>query len=364
MDVPQAQPDQRLIAWLAFPGQPYRFLGIASTWRRGVGYVAVTLLLVAGAALPLAYFGGTTIGRGLLVDTALMLGMGRPLPAARITAGACRNNAARAGSRVPGQWECAFVIDDAGRRTERVVATIARRDLEPRGAGEVFGGTGVYWAAGVMFARWWNDSILLLVGGGLIGLAAMFLRWARGDRALLALRHGKVVSADLVTWQGRPEFAFIDDGGIRRFARATAACFPLVLDGVRTTGAALMRGSKAVLLDARLGPLDLDPAQRAAILEKAAAVQRQCQVRPALPPRAHDPPTLAGRIERVEQAVAAGAPAEELAGLYDDAWRLVWDSNDADVAERALAARDAIALRMGPAAAHCALLRAREHRPA
>lgn len=353
------QPDARLIAWLGMPGPPHRIATI-SRMRRAAGYVAIALLVVIGAALPVAYFGFTAIGRGLLVDTALAFGAGAPLPEARITAGPCRDNAARAGSKLPGQWECPFAIELPGRRTERVVATISRYELVPRGAGEVLGAVGVYWSPGIMLARWWNDSLLLFMGGGLIAIGITVLRWSRVDRALVAARDADVRTVDLLTWQNRPVFAFIDDEGVRRFDQAPAALFPLILDGVRTTAVALVSGRSAILLDSNLGPLDLDPAQRKAILDKAAQVQRQCQIRPALPPQSGDPPTLALRIERVERDLAGSAPALER--LYDEAWRIVWDSDDLAVANRALIARDAIATRLGPVAAHAALLRARDYR--
>lgn len=45
-------------------------------------------------------------------------------------------------------------------------------------------------------------------------------RWAV---CLTRLRHGNVRGADLLTWQGRPLFSFLDDAGRRRFRRAERA---------------------------------------------------------------------------------------------------------------------------------------------
>ena len=355
-----AQPDAKLIAWLGIPDPPHRFLPARSRARLVLGYSAVALLIAIGLALPIAYFGTMPIGQGLLVDTALAVGVGTPLPAARIEPGACRNNAARAGSKVPGQWECPFTIDLGHRRAERVVATISRYELVPRGAGQVLGAVGVYWSPGILLARWWNDSLSLLMAGGLIAIALLTLRSSRPRQDLALARDARVRTVDLLTWQDRPAFAFIDDEGLRRFGQASSPLFPLILDGVRTTGVALVKGRDALLLDSSLRPLDLDTTKRGDILERAAQVQRQCQVRPLLPRQDDDPPTLSGRIDRLEREMKDRSPSAPLDRLYDDAWRLVWDSNDLDIANRALAARDAIAIRLGPAAAHAALLRARE----
>lgn len=356
----EQQPDTKLIAWLGMPEPPHRLCGGLSPARRALGWVAAVLLIAGGVALPVAYFGGTAIGRGLLVDTALALGMGTALPDARVVPGECRNNAARPGSRVPGQWECPFTIEARDLSAERVVATISRYELEPHGAGRVLGAVGVLWSPGIMLARWWNDVLMLVMPAALLWLGFAAIGWSRDGRGIAIARDARVRSVDLLTWQGRPHFAFIDDAGSRQFDRAAAPMFPLVLDGVRTTGAALVTGRHAILLDERLRPLDLEDARRLAILERVRQVQRQCQVRPALPPQTGDPPTLAARIERIEREMRGASPAWER--LYDEAWRLVWDSDDAAVADRALAARDAIAQRLGPHAAHAALLRARDHK--
>jgi hypothetical protein len=69
----------------------------------------------------------------------------------------------------------------------------------------------------------------------------------------------------------------------------------------------------------KLRPLDLETAKRNAILERAGEVQRQCQVRPMLAPQAGDPPTLNGRIERLEREVKDMSPGAPLDRLYLDA---------------------------------------------
>jgi hypothetical protein len=314
-----------------------------------VGHVAMGLLFMAGVGILVAYFGFGQVGRALLVDSALAVGLGTPLPDAQVTVGACDYDATRAGSRLPGHWSCPTIVVAAGERMELSIEMISgAEDLRPRGAGRVFGETGVYWPLGTLAARWWNVSVLVLIGGGLIGIATMAFYWSSRVRSLSRARHGSVRTVELLTWKGRPWFAFLDDRGTRRFQRTASETVPLILDGVRTTGVALISGRTAVLLDANLRPMELEGSRLGEILTRVGQVQRQCQIRSSLPPEPGDPPTLTGRIERIEQALAGRPGAPDLRRLYDQAWRLIWDSNDADVANRALDARDAIAQRLGP----------------
>lgn len=355
-----------LIEGLGFPEPPHRLVGALSGVRLAAGMVAVSILLLAGVGILVAYFGFTASGRALLVDTALAAGLGSAVPGARVTLGECEYSGSRAGSKVPGQWRCNVVVEHAGERVEAPFETVSRQeDVQPPGAGRVFGRLGLYWPLGMMAARWWNATFLLIIGFGLIGICTAMRGFAADALRASRLRDGRVRSVDLLTWQGRPTFSFVDDEGQRRFGRAERAGLPLILDGVCTTGAALVQGRSALLLDAGLHPLELASAQRAAILERATQVRRQALVRSALPAQPGDAPTLPGRIERIEQAFAAlprgagDARSETLARLHDDAWRLVWDSDDPDVATRALALRDRIAERLGPEGAWAALQQSR-----
>lgn len=352
----ETQADAKLIAWVGFPAPPHRIAGSRPWPLVIVGHGAMGILFVIGVGVLVAFFGFGQVGRGLLVDSALAAGLGTPLPEAQVTVGACDYDATRAGSRLPGHWSCPVTVAAAGERTELSVEMISGADdLQPRGAGRAFGQTGVYWPLGILAARWWNVSVLILIGGGLIGIATMAFRGSSQARRLSRARRGSVRSVDLLTWKGRPWFAYLDDGGTRRFQRTAHDTVPLILDGVRTTGAALICGRTAVLLDGNLRPMELEDARRGEVLARVGQVQRQCQIRPALPPEPGDPPTLAGRIERIEQALAGKPGASDLRRLYDRAWRLIWDSNDADVANRALDARDVIAQRLGPSATFAAL---------
>jgi len=352
----ETQADAKLIAWVGFPDPPHRISGSRSWPLVIVGHAAMGVLFVVGIGILVAYFGFGQVGRGLIVDSALAAGLGTPLPDAQVTVGACEYDATRAGSRLPGHWSCPATVVAAGERIELSIEMISGADdLQLGGAGRVFGQTGIYWPLGILAARWWNVSLLVLIGGGLVGIATMALYWSSQVRSLSRARHGSVRSVELLTWKGRPWFAFLDERGTRRFQRTARDTVPLILDGVRTTGAALIFGRTAVLLDGNLRPIELDDGRRGEILARVGQVQRQCQIRPVLPPEPGDPATLAGRIERIEQALAGKPDAADLRRLYDQAWRLIWDSNDADVANRALDARDVIARRLGPSAAFATL---------
>ena len=139
---------------------------------------------------------------------------------------------------------------------------------------------------------------------------------------------------------------------ISMYRRACSRVWPTarVIASTRTNS-----GRTAVLLDGNLGPIELEDVRRSEILGRVGQVQRQCQIRSALPPEPGDPPTLTGRIEGIEQGLAGKPGAPDLRRLYDQAWRLIWDSNDADVADRALDARDAIAQLLGPSATFAVL---------
>ncbi|MEJ0018486.1 MAG: hypothetical protein WDN25_18380 [Acetobacteraceae bacterium] len=352
----EVRADTRLSAGLGLPPPPYRLRHARSRAWFVAGCLAVAGLAAAGIGVLVAYYGFTTTGRGLIVDSALAAGFGTTLPDAQVVPGECAYEGSRAGSRMPGQWRCVVHVTAAGEQVDLPITTVGWiENLQALGAGRIWGVTGVRWSFGTLAARWWNDAPLLLIGFGLIAIAAMASGWMRDAWRLLHITRGVVADVDLLTWQGRPWFAFVDAGGVRRFERSAQAMTPLILDGVRTVGAALVHGRAALLLGANLSPLMFEEARRMEIQARVTQVQRQGQVRALLPPQQGDPGTLAGRIERIEQRLAGRPKAGELGRLYDQAWRLVWDSNDAAIADRALAARDAIARRLGPAATFAAL---------
>jgi len=345
---------------LGFPDPPHRIWQSRPRAALLVGYLAVGFLFLIGAGLLLGYFGLDRTGRTILVDTALALGLGRSLPEAEVRLGECVYKGTRAGSRLPGFWRCPVTVSTGAERIDLTVEQSSKLEgTSPRGAGRIVGQVGVYWPPGVLLARWWSTAILLMTGFGLIGLSVMFLRWSSGAWRLARVRRGKACVVDLLTCEGRPGFAFLDAAGRRRFDRAQRNTKPLILDSLMTSGVALVSGRTAVLLDLGLLPLELDGPPRADVLARIAAVQHRSRIRPLLAPQPGDPPSLQGRIDRIERGLSDRPDAAGLGRLYDEAWRLIWDGNDADIARRAIAAREEIARRLGPAATLEALLACR-----
>lgn len=340
--------DAKLLTWIGFPQPPHRIRHSRPTWLvRSMLFTLPALLFIIGFGILGAYFLGERAGRDLIVDSALFLGLGTEMPEATVEMKTCGYLSSRAGSKLSGHWICPLDIVVYGVRTDGAVVLAWREDaLAPRGAGTLFGATGVYWPLDVMVNRWADLLPLLLFAAFPITGAIAALLWSPQTLNLAAARNGQVRAVDLLTWEGRPHFAFSDDDGRRRYQRAGAVMAPLILDGVRSMGAALVSGRRAVLLDSGLGPIEIDAATRTAILARVAEVQRECQIRSALPPRPGDPATEQDRIARIEAALK---DRPDYAKLYDETWRLVWDAGVQDVADRALRARDIIAQKLGPA---------------
>lgn len=346
---------ETLEARIGFPDPPHQIRTGRARTRLVAGHTIAALLFLAGIGLLAAYFGFDRAGQGLVLDTALAAGLGEPLPGARVAIGGCEYADTRAGSRLPGHWICTATVIVDRRPTVLTLETTTRFDLRPLGAGTVLGRIGIYWPAGVLAARWWNVALLLVAAFGLMAMALAVLAWMAPDRRLLRARRGHIRVVDLLTWRGRPCFAFRDGKGRTRFQRADAETVPLVLDGLRSRGAALVAGRSAVLLGPQLQPLELPEEERAALLDKAAELQRQGQRRVPLPAQPGDPPTLMRRIERIENQVAAEPGKAELARLYEDAWRLAWDSDDEGVSNQTLHVRNTIAKVLGARRAYAAL---------
>jgi len=338
-----------------FPDPPHRIRD-SRPWRVVIiGYVAVGILLLAGLGVLVAFFGFGD-GRSLIVDSALALGLGAALPGAVINLDGCAYDAMRAGSRLPGHWTCIATIEADGARGTSILQTISPIEkLRHEGAGRVLGQLGIIWPVGTLAARWWNVAILLMIGLGLIGFALIGIFRTAAVRQLSRARSGSIRPVDLLTWQGRPCFAFVDDDGRRRFQQALWARAPLIVDGTRTQGMAIVSSASAVLLGWDLLPLELEESPRAELLARVTEWQRHGQIRARLPTAPDDPPTLSGRLARIEAGLAAGPDAGTLGRLYGSAWRLVWDSDDQAVSDAALRARDRIVQRLGPAASFAAL---------
>jgi hypothetical protein len=339
--------DAKLLAWIGFPPPPHRIRHGRPLWLvRGMQVTLIPLLFAIGLGILVAYFALDGAGRTLFLDSAYALGLGRAAPDASVAAGPCAYDSARAGSKMPGEWYCPVAVRLGGRETAHDIALAWNPDaLAPRGAGTVFGAVAVDWPMGILVNRWVNLLPLLLFAALTLFGAITALSASRGSLTLATIGQGQVRTVDLLTWQGKPHFAFLDDAGGRVLRQADLPTNALILDGVRSMGAALVHGDQAVLLDAQLGPIELDADTQLGLLARVAQVQRQCQVRHALPPQPGDPATEQERIARIEAALK-GTP--DYAALYDETWRLVWDASVQDVADRALLARDVIALKLGP----------------
>lgn len=348
----RGSPDGELEAWIGFPDPPHRIRTGRSQLRLTAGRIAAALLLLTGLGILAAQFGFDRGGRGLLRDTALALGLGERLTPARVTIGGCDP----AGGRAAALWVCTVTVIDGDRRsTVLAVETESRFNLRPQGAGRILGATGIYWPPDVLAAHWWRLALLIAIALGLMVLAALVLAWLAPDRRLMRARQGRIRVVDLLTWRGRPWFAFPDRRGRLRFQQADARTMPLVLDELGTRGAALVTGRSAVLLGTEMQPLELPEEIRSGLVAKAAQLRRDGMKRMPLAPQPGDPPTLMRRIERIENRVAAEPGKPEFAQLYDEAWRVTWDSDDEGVSNRALHARNTIAKLLGPRRAHAAL---------
>jgi hypothetical protein len=352
-----------VIAALSFPPPPYRLSGARLTLSQKIvaGFIVVifpTLLLV----MMVGYFGFDRNGRALLVDTALALGLGDEL-SAEIRIGTCDRYASPTpGSRYSTSgWHCPIVVAHGAEVTAFSIDVNDAADATTYlHAGRVFGAIGVRWPGRVMATRWTKDGLLILA---IVLLALVTAGVALAVRSITkprrVARRGSIRSVDLLAVMGSPSFSFVDEGGRRRFAHAPAGPVPLILDGVATVGAAIIAGRDAVLLREDLEPVVLPAAQRERVLASAAQVQQRAFVRAALPLRPGDQPTLAARIAAIEVTLRAGPPDAAFPALFQDAWRLVWDSTDTEVSRRAMLAREEIARRLGPVRTYDALERSR-----
>jgi hypothetical protein len=356
----ERQPDERLIEHIGFQPPPHRIEGARGPVAILVARLAVGFLLLVAIALPVSVMGLTSEARALLTDSALSLGLGSPAPQVRVILRECDYYRSTGRYGTSG-WDCVFLLGqgEAAREYE-VELDSEEQATRHQGAGMAFGKTGLYWPAGVMLGRWLDYALLFVISGGLFYVCYVVARSAPGAIGLSRARQAQVRTVDLLTRGGNAWFAFLDAGGTRRFQQAESPNIPLHLDALLTTGVALVGGESAVLLDNGLRPLKLPESERKAMLAKVDEIFRAGMVRRALPPQPADADTMLGRIERIEAELAASDDPSTLDRLYNDAWRLSWDNDDAGLSRRVYDARDAIALRLGPERAWAALRRSRE----
>jgi len=333
---------------IAFPGPPHRIRGALPHTRLAWATLLVALVGSVLVAVPVAYLAATTDGRTLARDTLLASGVGDVDPAATVVVGPCSTRGLGQGGRyrIPSS-ACPGVVVVGGERHAFGVELLFATTLPaPIAAGRALGGPAVLWPAVVLLDRW----LLILVPTALMGFAlALVVVQVRSGWRRAALRQGRIQVVDLLTWSGRPWFAYVDGRGRRRQRRASSTVAPLILDGLRGRGAALVAGDRSELIDGSFGPLDLEPGRRDALNDVVRDLQLLGRVRGQLPPLPDEAGTPLERADRLEVALRArGADHER---LFELAWRLVWDADDVSVAERALRARDHIARRLGPAAA-------------
>jgi hypothetical protein len=356
----ERQPNAQLIQNLGFPPPPHRIEASRGPVALFFAKVAVGFLLLVAIALPVAVMGFTTEAKSLFTDTALSLGFGSPAPEVQVTLRECDyyHQTGRYGSS---GWDCLFELARGENRREHEVELNGEEEAKlHQGAGVVAGSVGLYWPAGNMLSRWLDYLLLFLISGGLLYLSYVFARMAPKASELARAGNSTIRTVELLTRGAQSWFTFLDEGGTRRYQKAESFQIPLHLDALLTTGAALVGGEKAILLDAQLRPLKLPEDQRKSILAQVEEMFRAGMVRRALPPQPGDPATTLERIERIEAELAASDDPSSLARLYNEAWRLSWDNDDASITRRVFDARDAIALKLGPERAWDALRESRE----
>jgi hypothetical protein len=356
----ERQPNERLIEHIGFPPPPHRIEASRGPVALFLGKLALALLLLVAIALPVSVMGFTSEAKALLTDTGLSLGLGSPAPQVHVSLRECDYYRSTGRYGTSG-WDCVFQLVDGEVTREHAVELDSEEEAQlHRGAGVIWGKLGLYWPAGVMLGRWLDYLLLLAISGLLFYVCYVVARMAARASELSLARNGHVRTVDLLTRGGNALFTFLDDSGTRRYQQAESHNAPLHLDALLTTGVALVGGQKAILLADALRPLKLPEEQRKAILARVDEVFRAGMIRRALPPQPGDAATMLGRIARIEAELAASEDPATLARLYNDAWRLSWDNDDAGLTRRVFDARDAIAVRLGPERAWLALLQSRE----
>ena len=297
-----------------FPAPRRLRLLLAAAW--------ILSVVMGGVAIGLgALFVHLPSGRQLLVDTALTLRLGEPIPGARIErAGSC-SHYRTTGRPAWSGYRCDFLVTGPGLRhrieTDLSEPVTASRIGEP---GRVLGQVGAAWPAGLLARRWVQLLPFPVTMAFVCVVAAAGARQARSlTRVRRLLRRGRLQGVDLLRRReiGRArqgprivwDFAY-DHEGRRRHA-ADELPQPLLLDAVVTRAAALVGpDGDAILVE----PGFVDPAL-VALIEERRVVSRW--VTPALDALAASSPPGPRRafVEAYRDLWAWGGPVEAAAAL-------------------------------------------------
>lgn len=338
---------------LGFPGPPHKLCDPPKPSSVQVIAIAFLVALLAAftIALGILFFGYTQTGRALLIDSALALGLGEPLPDATVEGGRCDDY--RVGGytsfRATG-WNCPLTVIDGSDRVRLEIDVSDPADAgRHRGAGRVLGSIGLYWPADVLLIRWLKTYLIVGTMAFLVficALAIALLLRVKRTFSRLAPR-GTVRPVDLLRYTNPPCISFVDDRGRRRFHKSDYNGEALLLDGALLVSAALVWKNKAAVLLHDLYPLDLTDSERRRILDAVATHRQRREGR-----RRVSPAILGGsaspavRLDAIANALADNPRHGELSDLYREAWYIAWHSPDAETAHRAFLLRDAVAARM------------------
>ncbi len=360
---------------LGWPPPPYplvrsRRVMVAASWFLALFCPGVAIGIVV------LVFGVSDIGRLLLVDTGLWLGLGEPIERAVVVVDGCSRQASTGRPRwshercvvrivVPGAGKDAAVTEGEIAVSAGIAASELRAAV--RGAGMVLGMAGARWPASVILDRWFQwlpVFVALVLLGALTWFAAGTLLGQR--RLARAAQRGAIVPADLLyadeqrsRYTAQPalrwRFAWREAGGRQRLARAWSGGAPLALDPAITAGAALIGPENGGwLIHDSLAPLALPGPEATLVLGQARA--RQAARHPRLAPLQGEPEDAAERLAAAEAALAGGDPGR----AFVLALRLGWTAADDATFDSAQALRHRAGRRLGPKAALQALDAARQ----
>jgi hypothetical protein len=330
---------------IRWPTGPFR------VHRAGAGWFVVAaawanILLAAGLLIWAAM---SEPPRQLAANIVASLGIGQTVAGARAEQTDCSY---WGGGRGGGVYHCDVTVVGPG--LNEVIEIPSSRNLEeaaPPRIVTVLGRLAVGYSPTDLLTALLVPLIAVAALFGMIALGfyglfgADLLNWRYRDARIVEvdLLRRKMLSAVLAEW----DFAYDDTVG-RRYLRGKVAKPPVIVDGVVTRGAALVRkDGKARLLTTDFWPLDIDPQK---LEEVRADIEASFHAwRPALP-------------ERFGECVGEVAPGPERE--FVESWRAIWDGKDVAVLYAAIEVRHAAALKLDPERVDALLRRCRGCRAA